>query len=129
MPEYEDYLARAEERLDSARILLENGKFNSAISEAYYCMYYSAKALLSFRDFHPKRHQGVLTLLGLEFINKGYIEEMYGRVFARDMQLREKADYDVSFRASREEAEGVIDDAEGFLERIQKALEMLKSKK
>lgn len=38
----------------------------------------SARALLSFKDFHPKKHKGVLALLGLEFVNKGYIEEIYG---------------------------------------------------
>lgn len=127
MSEYEDYISRAEESLASARILTENEKFNSAVSEAYYSMYYSAKALLSFKDFHPKRHQGVLALLGLEFVNKGYIEEIYGKAFAKDMQLREKADYDVSFKASSEEAEGVVDDAEKFLERIKKALEDFKT--
>lgn len=77
---------------------------------------------LGIKDFHPKRHRGVLSILGLEFINKGYIEEIYGRVFAKDMQLREKADYDVSFKASKEDAEGVIEDARSFLERIKKAL-------
>jgi uncharacterized protein len=127
MPEYEDYISRAQEALDSARILLDNEKFNSTVSEAYYSMYYSARALLSFKDFHPKRHSGVLTLLGLEFVNKDYIEETYGRAFAKDMQLREKADYDVSFKASRKEAEGIIDDAERFLERIEKAIEDFKA--
>lgn len=128
MPEYEDYFTRAEEALTSAQILFEKEKFNSAISEAYYSMYYSARALLSFKDFHPKKHKGVLSLLGLEFVNKGYIEEIYGRMFAKDMQLREKADYDVSFSASKEEAEGVIDDAERFLDRIKKAIEEMRGR-
>ncbi len=127
MPEYIDYIGRTEEALDSAHILFAKEKFNSAISEAYYSMYYSAKALLSFKDFHPKKHKGVLALLGLEFVNKGYIEEIYGKMFAKDMQLREKADYDVSFRASKEEAESIIEDAERFLERIKKALEDFKN--
>lgn len=126
MPEYADYIARAEEALDSAKILFENKKFNSAISEAYYCMYYSARALLSFKDLHPKRHRGVLTLLGLEFVNKGYIEETYAKAFARDMQLRERADYDVSYRACEEEAESVIEDAERFMERVKIALETMR---
>lgn len=127
MPEYEDYLVRAEEALASAQILLENEKLNSAISEAYYSMYYSARALLSFKDFHPKKHKGVLALLGLEFVNKGYIEEIYGRMFAKDMQMREKADYDVSYRASEEEAESVIDDADGFLKRVKKVIDDFKA--
>ena len=102
--------------------------FNSAISEAYYSMFYSAKALLSLKNFHPKKHRGVLRLLGRELVSKGYIEEVYGKIFAKDMELRKKADYDISFKASREEAESVIDDAERFLERIRKAIEALKGK-
>ncbi|MHA1209619.1 MAG: HEPN domain-containing protein [Candidatus Freyarchaeota archaeon] len=118
---------RAEEALASAHIL-DNRMFNSAISEAYYSMFYSAKALLSLKNFHPKKHRGVLRLLGKELVSKGYIEEVYGKIFAKDMELRKKADHDISFKASREEAESVIDDAERFLERIRKAIEALKGK-
>ncbi len=81
MPEYADYIARAEEALDSAKILFEN---------------------------------------------KGYIEETYAKAFARDMQLRERADYDVSYRACEEEAESVIEDAERFMERVKIALETMR---
>lgn len=69
-----------------------------------------------------------MRLLGRELVSKGYIEEVYGKIFAKDMELRKKADYDISFKASREEAESVIDDAERFLERIRKAIEALKGK-
>ena len=120
MPEYEDYIIRAKEDLASAKILFKNEKFNSAVSEAYSNTYYSAKAVLGFKDLHPTKHSDVLALFWAEFIKKGFIEEFYGRAFAKDMQLREKADYDVSFSASEEEAEGIIRDAERFLERIKR---------
>ena len=44
MSEYEKYLERAYEALDSAKILFENAKYNSSISQAYYAMLYAAKA-------------------------------------------------------------------------------------
>jgi uncharacterized protein len=125
MPEYEDYLLRSEETLAAATILFENKKFNSAVSEAYYSMYHGARALLSYRDFHPKSHSGVVSLLGLEFVKEGFLDDVYGKMFARDMQLREKADYDVTYRASEEDAKCIIEDATVFLEKIKEVIERL----
>ena len=34
------------EKVNSAHILLERGQYRDAISRAYYCIYYAAKALL-----------------------------------------------------------------------------------
>ena len=125
MPEYEKYLERAYEALDSAKILFENKKYNSSISQAYYAMFYAAKALLSVKDIHPKTHRGVVAELGLEFINKGFIEEVYGKMIAKGLQLRERVDYDVYYRATKEEAEEVIKDAEKFVERIRDAIDKI----
>ncbi len=68
MPEWEKYIEKAEESLSSAQILLDAGKYNRAISEAYYAQYYVAKSLLSIRDIQAKKHRGVLAMLGLEFV-------------------------------------------------------------
>ncbi len=125
MPEYEKYLERAYEALDSAKILFENEKYNSSISQAYYAMFYAAKALLSVKDIHPKTHRGVIAELGLEYINKGFVEEVYGKIFAKGLQLRERADYDVYFQATKEESEEIIKDAEKFIERIKDAIDKI----
>ena len=85
-------------------------------------MFYAAKALLSIRDIHPKTHKGVIAELSLEFINKGFVEEVYGKIIAKGLQLRERADYDVYFQATKEEAEEIIKDAEKFIERIEDAI-------
>ena len=38
-------LEKAESKLNSAKILLENGIYDDAISGAYYCMYYASNPL------------------------------------------------------------------------------------
>ena len=43
--------------------------------------------------------------LGLEFINKGFVEEVYGKIIAKGLQLRERANYDVYYKATKEKAE------------------------
>ena len=127
MPEHEKYMERAYDALESARILFESRKYNASISQAYYSMFYASKALLSVRGIYPRTHRGVVSELGLKFVNEGFIEELYGKILAKGMQMRERVDYDAYYKASREEAEEIIREAEIFVERIARALsEILK---
>jgi uncharacterized protein (UPF0332 family) len=126
MKEWEKHLERAEEKLRSANILFENNMFADAISEAYYAMFHAAKSLLALKDIYPKTHTGVVSQFGLQFVNEGFIEELYGKSFAKAQTKREKADYDIYYEPSEEEAESILEDAENFLERIKRAVKELK---
>jgi len=55
-------------------------------------------------------------------VSEGFIEEIYGKILAKGMQLRERVDYDVYYKASKEEAEEIINQAEIFIDRIEKAI-------
>ena len=122
-------MERAEEKLSSANLLFENNMFADAISEAYYAMFHAAKSLLALKDIYPKTHNGVVAQFGLQFVNKGLIEELYAKSFAKAQTKREIADYDIYYEPSKEEAESIVEDAERFLVRIKKAIdEMPKSR-
>ena len=69
--EVEEQLSLAEECLKEAKLLLTNGFYRGAASRAYYSMFHAAKALLALKNIAPKKHSGVLRMLGLEFVNKG----------------------------------------------------------
>lgn len=47
-------IEKAESKLNSARILFEKDIYDDAVSRAYYCMYYAAKAILRLRDKYPR---------------------------------------------------------------------------
>jgi len=53
---------------------------------------YASKALLGIKGIHPRTHRGV-SELGLKFVNEGFIEEIYGKILAKGMQMRERVDY------------------------------------
>ena len=93
MPEHERYLERAYDSLESAKILFDNGKYGASVSQAYYSMFYASKALLGIKGIHPRTHRGVVSELGLKFVNEGFIEEIYGKILAKGMQMRERVDY------------------------------------
>jgi len=54
------------------------------------------------------------------------IEELYAKSLAKAETRREKADYDIYYEPSDEEAESILEDAENFLERIKRAVKELK---
>ena len=125
MSSAEKYLERAYDALESSKILLQSGKFNAAASQAYYAIYYAARALLSVKGIRPKTHRGLVAKFGLEFVAKGYIEETYGKILAKALSLRERADYDVDYSVSEEEATAIVDDAERFVEIAASVLEKI----
>jgi len=119
-------LKDAHESLDAAKILLERGFYRDAISRAYYAMFYAASALLRARGIVTKSHRGVIAEFGLEFVNTGVVEKYYAKALSLAETSREKADYDPTYRPSEKEAESIVEDAEHFIERIEKALEEMK---
>mgnify|MGYP001134310051 CR=1 FL=1 len=100
--------------------------FAEAISESYYAMFHAAKSLLALKSVYPKTHAGVVSQFGLQFVNKGFIEELYAKSLAKAQTRREKADYDIYYEPSEEETESALEDAKKFYERIKRAVEELK---
>ncbi|MCK4529200.1 HEPN domain-containing protein [candidate division WOR-3 bacterium] len=62
---------------------------------------------------------------GLPFVNEGLIEDLYAKSLAKAETTREKADYDIYYEPSKEEAESTITDADAFLKRIEAAIEKI----
>ncbi len=104
MDEVDLLIEKAESKLNSAKILFEKGMYDDAISRAYYCMFYAAKAILYLKEKHPRTHRGVLSHFGLEFVKTGMIEEYYAKAITTAQERRERADYDTYYRPSKEES-------------------------
>ena len=60
MEEVEILIRKAESKLNTAKILFEEGIYEDAISRAYYSMYYATKALLRMRGIFTKTHKGLI---------------------------------------------------------------------
>ncbi len=60
----EKLLGRADRYLVSAAALLELGDHESAVSRAYYAMFYTARAVLGVRGVTAKTHSGVVSEFG-----------------------------------------------------------------
>jgi uncharacterized protein (UPF0332 family) len=52
----------AQRRLEAARLLLDKGYTNDALSKAYYAIFAAAKAVLATQGLDSKKHSGVIAL-------------------------------------------------------------------
>jgi uncharacterized protein (UPF0332 family) len=127
LDEAKEHLAKGYEKIESAKLLFKNGFYADCVSRAYYGMIYAARSLLALKKIHPKSHQGVIRILGLEFVTKGYLDEISGRAIATAKEDREDADYGIGVEITKEEAEKVLGDAEDFIAKVVEAQKVIKS--
>lgn len=119
----QDAVERSTQYLSSAEVLLDRGDPASAISRAYYAMFFLARALLKRRNVEPRTHSGMVGQFGLKLVKSGPIEEEFGRAFREAQQLREFAEYaELPNPVSKEDARTTIDSARSFVERMRKEL-------
>ncbi|MEP7231322.1 MAG: HEPN domain-containing protein [Ginsengibacter sp.] len=94
-PDYIQYkLQKAAQSIREARLLLENGMNDTAVSRLYYAAFYAINALLAENGFNAKTHSGTKTIFNKEFILTGKIESRFSDFYSFLMAKRFEADYD-----------------------------------
>lgn len=112
------WLERAERSLRTARVVSNSGDEDSACSEAYYAMFYAARAAL----FHVgqseralgKTHTGLIAAFGQFIVLPELLDAHYGRALSHEAQRRLIADHDAAGVAPGD-AEPAIANAERFV--------------
>ena len=109
------YLKKAEERLDSARVLLAKGNLEDSISRSYYAILDAASACLIKKDIVPQSHTGAMRLFSLHYIKPGHVDQKYQRQFAKIEKARIEVDYTHLRSFAREEAAEILKEAGEFV--------------
>ena len=76
-------IEQADESIESARLLLENGMLRPSISRAYYAMFYGVLALLAIEGRGPSKHSGAVALFDRKFVKTELLAKRSFAVAAR----------------------------------------------
>ena len=106
-------LANAKEKLESAKLLLDAGKYKDSIGRSYYAIFTSLRAVLSKDGVDFSKHAGVIA----------YFQREYSKYVQSAFQIRNSCDYDDFFIASRQDAEEQYQKAEELYEEVKAFLE------
>lgn len=90
-----DYrLQRATETLEEADYNAKGKYFNTGVNRLYYAAYYAASALMLAYGLECSTHAGVKSMLSLNFIRKGPLSPVYGKIFMSLFENRQSGDYE-----------------------------------
>jgi uncharacterized protein (UPF0332 family) len=111
-------LARSDESMRAARVLVDSGLLHDAESRLYYALYHAAVALLLTEGIEPRSHSGTTGMLGLHFVKTGRMDPQDARLFARIQKYRLEADYGRDFVLTNAALGEDLDSCQGFLDRV-----------
>ena len=126
MPNASDRLfSKAQTYLRSAAVLYELEDFDSCVSRAYFAMFYAAQALLMHENGSLPSQQGIRTAFKNTFVDTGQMPPHASNVLNQAYDLQEMADYGHHFAVDQDQAERVLQEAEAFVNSLDRLAERL----
>lgn len=114
-----DYrIEQADGAISDAELLLQNDRLNAAANRIYYACFYAAEALLIRNGIRASTHAGVRQMIGLHFVQKGILDNRWGRFLGQMERMREGADYDFFVRYEKQELMDILPLAKQFIDAI-----------
>ncbi|MGJ3250528.1 MAG: HEPN domain-containing protein [Elainellaceae cyanobacterium] len=115
-PEQQLLVAKAQNSLDAANQLVQQGFYDIAVSRAYYSMFYIAEALLDREGLSFSSHAGVISAFGRSLARPGKVPVEFHRYLIDAQRLRTRADYDLKPNLSSQDAQTLITQAQTLIE-------------
>ncbi|HET7118626.1 MAG TPA: HEPN domain-containing protein [Hanamia sp.] len=115
---------KAAQSIREARLLIDNGLNDTAISRLYYAAFYAINALLSINGFNPKTHSRTKSIFNKEFILTGKIESRFSDFYSFLMAKRFEADYDDFVFIDENKIELLLTETEEFVDKINSLIKM-----
>jgi uncharacterized protein (UPF0332 family) len=116
-------LQKAQRALQTARLNLDDGDSDAAVSRSYYAVFYATWAMFAAAGANrPKTHSGTIAEFGRRFVKDGPLDNATGAILSRLENLRNYADYTLEDITS-EKAEIALREAETFVKVIQNHLQ------
>lgn len=117
-------LQKAAQSIKEAKLLMENGLNDTAMSRLYYAAFYAINALLSINGFNPKTHSGTKSIFNKEFILTGKIESRFSDFYSFLMAKRFEADYDDFVFIDEKKIQSLLAETEEFVATINAIIKM-----
>ncbi|MGN0305030.1 MAG: HEPN domain-containing protein [Lachnospiraceae bacterium] len=108
-------LSTAQEKLTSAKLLLDAGLYKDSIGRSYYAIFSAIRAILAIRQVDFTKHAGVIAYFQKEFIKTEIFDKRYSKYLQQAFQIRNSCDYDDFFIVSKQDAKEQYERAKEIL--------------
>lgn len=115
---------KADESLEAAEQLLQNGHYGFASARAYYALFYISEALLATKNLSYSKHHAVISAIAKNFTLTGELPHSYHKTLHVTFQMRTIGDCWMDGKeVIKEEAEEAL---QAVKKEIKVGLELLK---
>lgn len=109
---------RSSEELENAKAMLKTGKYKLALNRSYYSIFHGMRAVNVLDEFDSSKHSGVIAHFNQYHVKTGDFSKEASKIIRTSSEMREHADYEDFFVASRQDAEEQVQKAQTFHEFI-----------
>ncbi len=121
--EYVKYrIESAHKTLEAAKVLADNGFWNSSVNRLYYAVYYAVNAILVFNEVETKTHSATKSQFSLLFVKTGKFDKKFGRLFSELFDWRQKGDYENIFDYDEESVRPLFEPVAEMIKKIEKEI-------
>jgi uncharacterized protein (UPF0332 family) len=121
--EYVKYrIESAHKTFEAAKILAENGFWNSAVNRLYYSLFYAVNALLFMNGIITKSHSATKSQFSLYFVKSGKFDKKYGKLLSELFDWRQKGDYDNIFDYDNDSVQPLFKPVEEMIRLIEEEI-------
>jgi len=112
-------------RLDKAKMFLRDAQasvfsFETAANRSYYCIFSAMRAVLALDGFESKKHSGVIAAFRKDYIKTGVFPTDFSDIIKNAFDIRLDSDYEDFYLVSKADVVAQVEDAERFLEAVEK---------
>lgn len=111
-------LQRAVEKLEIAKYSLEKGLYISSLSNTYYSIFHSTRAIFALEEINSKTHKGVSHMFNLHFIRPGLLPAKMNSILSGALEMKLDSDYEDFYFVTKEETQEQYENAVYFMEKI-----------
>lgn len=107
--------------------MFDAGSYKLALNRSYYAIFHAMRAVNVLDEFDSSKHSGVIAHFNQYHVKTGDFQKDASKIIQNAMEMREHADYEDFFVASKKDAEEQISKAEQFLEYVKVFLDNKKA--
>ncbi len=115
-------LEKAQEKLKTAEIDYDAGRYDDSVSRAYYGVFHAISAVLLSKGLHYSSHAQTIGAFNKEFIKTGIFPKGFSRHIQKLFNDRQTGDYDFELFIERNAAKDDIDRAKEIIEACEEYL-------
>lgn len=115
-------LNKAKSDLKDAKTTLGLELYDTAANRSYYAIFHAARAVLALDGQDYKKHSGVISNFQKEYIKTGIFDKEMSRIIKSAFDMRTESDYEDFYIVEKEDVIKQVEEADYFLNNIEKYL-------